>query len=77
MENEIPEICGKQEFSFCGKRESGNSLFVENGTPRILLLWKKRIRKFVENENSFFVENENWRILVLSKTRIREFSFCG
>ena len=26
------------EFSFCGKRESGNSLFLESETPRILVL---------------------------------------
>ena len=71
-------LCGKKkkftlEFSFCGKRESGNSLFLESETPRILVLWKTRIRKFVENENSRFVENENPRILVLWKTRIRRF----
>ena len=66
----------KQQFSFCGKRESENSLFVENETPRILVLWKTRIRKFVENENSRFVGNKNSRILILWKTRIGEISFC-
>ena len=65
------------EFSFCGKRESGNSLFLESETPRILVLWKTRIRKFVKNENSRFMQNENPRILVLWKTRIGEFSFFG
>ena len=63
------------EFSFCGKRESGNSLFLESETPRILVLWKTSIRKLVENENSRFMQNENPRILVLWKTRIEEFFF--
>ena len=60
----------------CGKPESEISRFVENETPRVLVLWKTRIPKFVENENSCFVENENSRILVLWKTRIGEISFC-
>ena len=47
-------FCGKREsakmaigeFSFCGKSESENSRFVENENPRILVLWKTRIREF-------------------------------
>ena len=35
-----------RELSFPGKRESENSRFVENENPRILVLWKTRIREF-------------------------------
>ena len=75
-----------REFSFCGKRESENSRFVENQNRRIFFF-------FFSSENSRSVENGNWRIffffhprtLVLWKTGtgefffffIREFSFCG
>ena len=82
MENENSEICGKQEFLFCGKRDSQNSCFVENENSRILVLWKIRIREFSfcgqrESENFLFAENENPRIVVSWKMRIREFSFRG
>ena len=63
---------------------------MENENPRILVLWKKRIREFsfcgkresenssyVKNEISRFVENENQQIFVLSEIPIREFPFCG
>ena len=48
VENANSEICGKREFSFCGKPESENfffflsenSRFVENGNWRIFVLLK-------------------------------------
>ena len=56
-----------RELSFRGKRESENSRFMENENPRILNLWKTRIREFSfcgKRESPFFF-------------LIREFSFCG
>ena len=82
MVNENPRIfflrkTRIRELSFCGKRESENSRFVDNENPRILVLWKMRIRQFVENENpSIFVLSKT-RILFLWKMRMREISICG
>ena len=58
---------------------------MENENPRILVLWKTRIREFSfcgkqESENLWKTRTlVLWkrRILVLWKTRIGEFSFCG
>ena len=66
-------FCGKPrigEISFCRKRESENSRFLENETPRIPVLWKTGTREFSfdgkpESEVFFFF------------FFIREFSFCG
>ena len=61
-----------REFSFCGKRESENSRFVENENREFSFCRKPEF-PFCgkrESENSRFVENQNPRIPVLCRTRI-------
>ena len=49
---------------------------MENENPRILVLWKKRIRHFVKNENPRIFVLSKTRILFLWKMRMREISIC-